>query len=279
MAGTNRSRQNIMNGPIIVLVEPQLPENIGMVARAMANFGLSNLRLVKPREVFPNEKARAAASKADHIIDNALVFNTLYDAIADLNYVLGTTARKRCGFKTVRSAVEAAGILRYHESVGHKIGILFGRERWGLKNDEISFADEIVTFPVNPAFASLNIAQAVLLMSYEWMKSGLDDLNDTAFRVAEMKSADKATLHGFLSQLENALDSRGYFRPQERKEVMVLNIRSVFTRAKLSESEIRLLRGVISSLDHFSPEFPRGSGAPVGRNRKKKITTGVNTNE
>ncbi|MET3560009.1 tRNA/rRNA methyltransferase [Bartonella japonica] len=276
MAGTNRKHKNLTNGPIIILVEPQLPENIGMVARAMANFGLSKLRLVKPREAFPNEKARAAASKADHVIDNAVIFDSLCDAIADLHYVFATTARERCGFKTVKSAVEAANILRQRENIGHKTGILFGRERWGLKNNEISLVDEIITFPVNPAFASLNIAQAVLLMSYEWMKSGLEEMSDTAFRTAEMEPANKATFHGFLSQLENALDIRGYFRPQERKEVMLANLRSVFTRANFSESEVYLLRGVISSLDHFSPKFPRGSGAPAGRDRKK-LTTSVKT--
>ncbi|WP_413154650.1 RNA methyltransferase [Bartonella sp. cb54] len=278
MAGTNRNRKNLINGPMIILVEPQLPENIGMVARAMANFGLSKLRLVKPREAFPNEKARAAASKADHVINDAVIFDTLRDAIADLHYVFATTARERCGFKTVKSAVEAANILRQRENIGHKTGILFGRERWGLENEEISLVDEIITFPVNPAFASLNIAQAVLLMSYEWMKSGLQDVSDTAFRAVEMEPASKATFHGFLSQLESALDVRGYFRPQERKEVMLANMRSVFTRANFSESEVRLLRGVISSLDHFSPKFPRGSGAPVGRDRKK-IKVGMNTDD
>ncbi|EJF82218.1 RNA methyltransferase [Bartonella doshiae] len=276
MAGTNKNRKNLTNGPIIILVEPQLPENIGMVARAMANFGLSQLRLVKPREEFPNEKARVAASKADHVINEVIIFNTLSDAIADLHYIFATTARERCGFKTVKSAVEAANILRQREKLGQKTGILFGRERWGLENSEISLVDEIVTFPVNPAFASLNIAQAVLLMSYEWMKSGLDNVNDTAFRTAEMEPADKATLHGFLSQLEDALDTRGYFRPRERKEVMLANMRSVFTRANFSESEVRLLRGIVSSLDHFSPQFPRGSGPPIGRDRKK-LKTSVNT--
>ncbi|GAA5094258.1 RNA methyltransferase [Bartonella acomydis] len=274
MAGTNKNRKNLTEGPIIILVEPQLPENIGMVARAMANFGLSKLRLVKPREIFPNEKARAAASKADHVINGTVVFDTLREAIADLHYVFATTARERCGFKTVKSAVEAAKILRQREGIGHKTGILFGRERWGLENDEISLVDEIITFPVNPAFASLNIAQAVLLMSYEWMKSGLENVSDTAFRAVEMEPANKETFHGFLSQLEDALDIRGYFRPRERKEVMLANLRSVFTRAHFGESEIRLLRGVISSLDHFSPQLPRGSGAPVDRERKKLKTNG-----
>ncbi|WP_375655176.1 RNA methyltransferase [Bartonella sp. AA83SXKL] len=269
MAGTNRNRENLTNGPIIILVEPQLPENIGMVARAMANFGLSKLRLVKPREMFPNEKARAAASKADHVINNAVIFNTLRDSIADLHYVFATTARERCGFKTVKSAVEAASVLRQRESIGHKTGIVFGRERWGLENDEISLVDEIITFPVNPAFASLNIAQAVLLMSYEWMKTGLENVSDTAFRAAEMEPANKTIFHGFLSQLEEALNIRGYFRPPERKEVMLANLRSVFTRANFSEPEVRLLRGIISSLDHFSPQYPRGSRTPEERDRKK----------
>ncbi|EJF85967.1 RNA methyltransferase [Candidatus Bartonella washoeensis] len=276
MAGTNKNHKNLTNGPIIILVEPQLPENIGMVARAMANFGLSKLRLVKPREEFPSEKAIAAASKADHVINDAVIFNTLRNAIADLHYVFATTARERCGFKTVKSAVEAASILRQRENVGQRTGIVFGRERWGLVNDEISLVDEIVTFPVNPAFASLNIAQAVLLMSYEWMKSGLENANDTAFRAVEMEPASKATFHGFLSQLEGALDIRGYFRPRERKEVMLANLRSVFTRANFSESEVRLLRGIISSLEHFSPKFPRGSGAPADRDRKK-LNTSVKT--
>ncbi|WP_336276817.1 RNA methyltransferase [Bartonella sp. CB178] len=269
MAGTNKNRENLTKGPIIILVEPQLPENIGMVARAMANFGLSQLRLVKPREAFPNEKAKATASRADHVINNAVIFDTLRDSIRDLHYVFATTARERCGFKTVKSAVEAASVLRQRENIGHNTGILFGRERWGLENDEISLADEIVTFPVNPAFASLNIAQAVLLMSYEWMKSGLNDVSDTAFRAEKTQPANKEMFHGFLSQLEDALDIRGYFRPQERKEIMVANVRSVFTRANFSESEVCLLRGIISSLDHFSPKFPRGSRAPENIDRKK----------
>ena len=270
MAGTDRKRENMTGGPVIVLVEPQLPENIGMVARAMANFGLSELRLVNPREEFPNEKAIATASKADHIINGAQVFDSLREAISDINFVFATTARERDGFKPVRSAVEAADAMRIRENSGQRTAILFGRERWGLNNEEISLSDEIVTFPVNPAFASLNIAQAVLLMSYEWMKSGLERETDTAFRNKEMEPAHKATLYGLFEQLEEALDVRGYFRPKERKEIMVENLRSVLTRAAFSEPEIRLLRGVVSSLDHFSPKLPRGAGAPDHRKRTKE---------
>lgn len=270
MAGTDKKRELIAEGPAIVLVEPQLPENIGMVARAMANFGLAELRLVKPREEFPSEKAYAAASKADHIIDNAVVFETLREAVSDLNYVFATTARERDGFKPVRSPVEAAEILRRRENTGEKTGILFGRERFGLSNEEVSLADEIVTFPVNPAFASLNIAQAVLLMSYEWMKTGLMEERETAFRGPEMTPATKEGLHGFFNQIEEALDVRGYFRPPERKDVMVDNLRSVLTRASFCDAEVKLLRGVISSLDRFSPKRPRGSGAPEGEVRQGK---------
>ncbi|MGO4838559.1 RNA methyltransferase, partial [Rhizobiaceae sp. 2RAB30] len=160
MAGTDRDRKLIAEGPAIILVEPQLGENIGMVARAMANFGLSELRLVNPRDGWPNERARAAASRADHVVEGARVFETLPEAIADLNFVFATTARERDGFKPVRGPVEAAQALQQRFRAGQKTGILFGRERIGLENDEVGLADEIVTFPVNPAFASLNIAQA-----------------------------------------------------------------------------------------------------------------------
>jgi len=260
MAGTDKGRTLIAEGPAIILVEPQLPENIGMTARAMANFGLVELRLVRPREKFPCEKVCAVASKADHVIENTVVFNNLRDAVCDLNYVLATTARARDSFKPVVSAVEAARTLRLR--VGERSGILFGRERFGLSNEEISLADEIVTFPVNPAFASLNIAQAVLLMSYEWMKSGLEEETQTVFRGPFMPQAAKETLHGFFARLEEMLDARGYFRPPERKDVMVGNLRSVLTRAGFSDAEVRLLRGVMSSLARFSPQRPRGSGAP-----------------
>ncbi|AQS41705.1 MAG: RNA methyltransferase, TrmH family, group 1 [Candidatus Tokpelaia hoelldobleri] len=267
MAGTDKKRPLIAQGPVIVLVEPQLPENIGMVARAMANFGLAELRLVNPRETFPGEKAYAAASKADHVINKTVVYGALHEAVADCRYVVATTARERYSFKPVLSAVEAAQNLRTHEEGGEKTAILFGRERFGLSNEEVSLADAIVTFPVNPAFASLNIAQAVLLMAYEWMKSGLREETQTVFRGPQMMQAPKQSLYGFFDQIEEALEVRGYFRPPERKDVMVGNLRAVLTRAAFSEEEIKLLRGIVSSLDRFSPRAPRGSGAPEPRTR------------
>jgi tRNA/rRNA methyltransferase len=262
MAGTDRERRMIAEGPAIILVEPQLGENIGMVARAMANFGLAELRLVNPRDGWPNEKARAAASRADHVIDGATVHDTLAEAIADLEFVFATTARPRDNFKPVRGPVEAGRGLRERFRAGQKTGILFGREKFGLFNEEVGLADEIVTFPVNPAFASLNIAQAVLLMSYEWMKSGLDSETQTAFSGPDLKPAAKEHLHGFLQHLEEALEARGYFRPAAKKPKMVDNLRSVLTRPGFAEAEIKVLRGVLASLDYFSPKSPRGAGYP-----------------
>ncbi|KAA0697559.1 RNA methyltransferase [Neorhizobium sp. P12A] len=269
MAGTNSELQLLAEGPAIILVEPQMGENIGMVARAMANFGLADLRLVNPRDGWPNEKAQAAASKADHVIEATRVFDTVEQAIADLNFVYATTARSRDGYKPVRSPVVAAQTLRAKFAAGEGTGILFGRERWGLNNEEVALADEIVTFPVNPAFASLNIAQAVLLMSYEWMKSGMEDLSAVPFQAVEQRPSTKEQLFGLFDQLEEALDARNYFHPAGKKPKMVDNLRAVLSRRAFTEQEISVMRGVISSLDRFSRKAPRGSGSPAKRKEAK----------
>jgi tRNA/rRNA methyltransferase len=263
MAGTNSERILLAEGPAIILVEPQLGENIGMVARAMANFGLVELRLVKPRDGWPSDKARAAASKADHVIDGAVVYETLEEAIADLNFVYATTARSRDGFKPVRSPVTAAETLRHKFKAGEKTGILFGREKSGLSNEDVALADEIVTFPVNPAFASLNIAQAVLLMSYEWMKSSIDDLHAVPFDAPEQPIATKDELIGLFDHVEEALDARGYFHPPHKKARMVENLRAVLSRRAFTTPEIHVVRGVISSLDRFSRRGQRAPAVPV----------------
>jgi tRNA/rRNA methyltransferase len=264
MAGTNSERIMLAEGPAIILVEPQLGENIGMVARAMANFGLVELRLVKPRDGWPSDKARAAASKADHVIDGAVVYETLEEAIADLNFVYATTARSRDGFKPVRSPVTAAETLRHKFKAGEKTGILFGREKSGLSNEDVALADEIVTFPVNPAFASLNIAQAVLLMSYEWMKSSMEDLHAVPFDAPEQPIATKDELIGLFDHVEEALDARGYFHPPHKKARMVENLRAVLSRRAFTTPEIHVVRGVISSLDRFSRRGQRAPAVPVG---------------
>ncbi|MDQ6433095.1 RNA methyltransferase [Mesorhizobium sp. LHD-90] len=248
--------------PVIVLVAPQMGENIGMVARAMANFGLSELRLVAPRDGWPNDKALAAASRATHVVETAAVFDDLRSAVADLNFLFATTARERDGFKRVAGPVEAGRMLRQQEAAGARTGILFGREKFGLDNDEISLADEIVTFPVDPAYASLNVAQAVLLMAYEWRKAGQEHETDIPFVGPEMTPAPKEELHGLLGHLEAALDTRGYFRPTAKKAKMADKLRAVLTRPGFSSGEIKVLRGIVASLDYFSPKEPRGAGYP-----------------
>ncbi|WP_439616886.1 RNA methyltransferase [Shinella sp.] len=272
MAGTNSERTLIAEGPAIILVHPQLGENIGMVARAMANFGLAELRLVNPRDGWPSEKAISAASKADHVIEAAKVYPSLEAAVADLEFVYATTARDRYGYKEVRSPVVAADDLRVRFRAGEKTGILFGRERTGLTNEEIALADELVTFPVNPAFASLNLAQAVLLMSYEWMKSGLASVEDTPFDALPQRPAKKEELQGLFDHVEETLDARGYFRPAEKKPKLVENLRAILTRPSFTGTEIQVLRGIISCLDRFTPESPRGATNPNRtRNRRPKV--------
>ncbi|MFC3072899.1 RNA methyltransferase [Shinella pollutisoli] len=272
MAGTNSERTLIAEGPAIILVHPQLGENIGMVARAMANFGLAELRLVNPRDGWPSEKAVSAASKADHVIAAAEVYPSLEAAVADLEFVYATTARDRYGYKAVRSPVVAAGDLLTRFRAGQRTGILFGRERTGLTNEEIALADELVTFPVNPAFASLNLAQAVLLMSYEWMKSGLASVETTPFSALPQRPAKKDELQGLFDHVEEALEARGYFRPADKKPKLVENLRTILTRPSFTGSEIQVLRGVVSCLDRFTRESPRGAAAPNRtRNRRPKV--------
>ena len=248
MSGTNHTKPLLTGGPAIILVEPQLGENIGMVARAMANFGLSDLRLVNPRDGWPSEKARAAASRADHVMDAVQVFETLEQSITDVEFVLATTARQRDMMKPVLAPEEASKRMHGRSSSGATCAILFGRERWGLENHEIALADEIITFPVNPSFASLNIAQAVLLMSYEWMRQS-SHANTTAFASPQEVPAKKAALISLIDHLESALEDAHYFFPEEKAERMRLNVRSVFANARLQDPEIHLLHGIIAALE------------------------------
>lgn len=256
MAGSNSLQEMMTGGPAIILVEPQLGQNIGMVARAMANFGLSELRIVNPRDGWPSESAVSAAAKADHVIEAAQIYETLEEALHDVHFCYATTARNRDGFKPVREPVEASKVLRSRQAAGQTVAILFGRERIGLRNNEVALADEIVTFPVNPAFASLNIAQAVLLMSYEWLRSGMEG-DVPRFEGPVQEQATKEELFGLFEQVENALEPRGYFRTEERKPRMVDNLRAVLTRPEFSKEEIRVLRGVFRSLVEFTPEKPK----------------------
>src|SRR3954465_947428 len=170
-AGTDKTKNWVQQpGPVVILVEPQMGENIGSAARAMANFGLGRLRLVKPREDWPNPQASKMASGADRILDDAVLYDTLEEAIADCTLVLATTARAHDQMKPVVDAAEAAQLAAPLVAAGETVGIMFGRERIGLEGREVALADRIVTLPVNPAFASLNLGQAVVIVAYEWFK-------------------------------------------------------------------------------------------------------------
>jgi tRNA/rRNA methyltransferase len=245
--------------PAIILVEPQMGENIGAAARAMANFGLTDLRLVRPRDGWPNRKAKAAASGATGIVDDVKVFDTAEAAIADLEFVYATTARTRDLPKSIVGPREAVAGLRDRAESGQAAGILFGRERWGLTNEEIALADQIVTFPVNPKFASLNIAQAVLLMSYEWMAAGLHGSLPTrdAFQPLDLAPAQKEHLIGLMEHLEKALDPTGYFRTPEMKPTMVENLRAILQRPGFTRDEIDVLHGVIVAFERQHTRKPR----------------------
>jgi tRNA/rRNA methyltransferase len=247
MAGTDRKQHAPSGGPAIILVEPQLGENIGTAARAMLNCGLTDLRLVKPRDGWPSEKARSAASGADKVIDGARLYETTSEAIADLSRVYATTARQRGMVKRVVTPRRAAGEMRKAAAGGQKIGILFGRERTGLENDDIALADAVIAVPLNPGFASLNLAQAVLLVGYEWFQAA-DKTPANQLVVNETRPATKAELLNFFQQLEKRLVESGFLRNVEKRPSMVRNIRNLFQRAGLTHQEVRTLHGIVSDL-------------------------------
>lgn len=247
-----RSDPNTDLAPSIVLVEPQLGENIGTAARAMANFGLSDLRLVSPRDGWPNKKAEAAASGATWILEGAQIFDSLSRAISDCVRVYATTARTRDMPKSVSAPADAIATLREFAGAGHPTAILFGREKWGLTNEEVTLADEIITFPVNPRFASLNIAQAVLLMSYQWMLSGLKSGElPTRIEIAERTEAPatKDEVIRLMEHLETALDRAGYFTTPHARAAKIEKLRALIQRRRYTGPEIQVLRGVIAALD------------------------------
>jgi len=252
MAGTDTSKKlELKPSPVVILCEPQLGENIGTAARAMANFGLWDLRLVNPRDGWPSEKAKAAAAKADHVISRVQVFTCLKDAIADLSLVLATTARKRDMFKPVIGPHEAANRMVSHIGGGQKCALLFGRERWGLNNEEITLSDAIVTLPVEPAFASLNIAQAVLVLAYEWRRASQTSRAGESLPFAGQtgEMARKEDVVGMFAHLENSLDRAGFFTVAQKRASMVNNIRTMLGRANFNAQEVRTFRGIIASLE------------------------------
>lgn len=244
--------------PAIILVEPQLGENIGQAARAMANFGLTDLRLVSPRDGWPNEKAIANAAGADAIVENATVFSTAEAAIADLNYVGATTARVRDMIKPVLTPESSVREFAARTAGGQRCGVLFGRESSGLQNEEIVLADTIIMAPVVPDFASLNLAQTVLLVGYEWRKLTAGDNLGRATEfdgpareglwLNKCKPATRGELLHFFAHIEAELSEAGFFKTDEKRSTMVRNIRNLFVRASLTGQEVKTLRGILVAL-------------------------------
>lgn len=244
--------------PAVILVNPQLGENIGTAARAMANFGLSDLRIFDPRDGWPNAKARSSATKGDWIVDDASVHDRLEDALSDLHFVYATTARPRDMIKEVMTPDQASADMHNRIAGGQNVGVMFGRERWGLRNDEIAMADVAVMAPVDPSYASLNIAQAVLLVGYEWYKPTAQSLGmgtkelgpevETGLKMPDTRPATKAELEGMFEHLERELDEAGFFKTDGIRPRMKVNLRNMLGRSQLSEQEVRTFRGVIASL-------------------------------
>ncbi|MDF2368060.1 RNA methyltransferase [Sneathiella sp.] len=233
--------------PAIILIEPQMGENIGAAARAMLNFGLTDLRLVAPRDGWPNDKAVAMASGAGIVLDNARVFATTSEAIADLQHVYATTARPRDVIKKIATPRAAGAELRSHAASGTATGILFGKESVGLSKEDVTLADSIISVPLNPDFSSINLAQAVLLVGYEWFQAG-DETPPVRINNEE-RPANKAELAYLFERIETELDARGFFDPiLQRKQVILQNMRNMFQRLGLMESDVRAFQGIIKGL-------------------------------
>jgi tRNA/rRNA methyltransferase len=248
MSGTDKTKAgHDLTGPVVILVEPQLGENIGMAARAMGNFALSRLRIVNPRDGWPNIAAQRAAAGADHILDGVELFDTVEAAVADCTLLFATTARAHDQAKPVvgpdAAATEMVGQIRS----GVTVGILFGRERSGLLNEEVGLANRIITFPVNPGFASLNLAQAVLLVGYEWFK--LSTAGNLPFAMPERSEpASQYQIQAFFDNLVRELDKVEFLRPAEKRDTMLVNLRNIFTRMEPTKQDMHTLHGVVMAI-------------------------------
>ncbi len=247
----------IGNAPVVILVRPQLADNIGAVARAMANGGLFHLRLVAPRDGWPQERAWRMASGADRILDACEVHATVAEAVADLHHVHATCPRPRHIVKPVLTARGAAAELRAICARDLRAGVLFGPERAGLDNDDMACADALVRFPLNPAFMSLNLAQAVMVVAYEWW-SAADDTVPRRLMTNESRVATKGELEGFLGHLIAELDACGFLANLPKRPGMVRNLRHFFERGEATEQELRTLHGVVTELALGRKERGRG---------------------
>lgn len=238
--------------PIVILVEPQLVENIGMTARAMMNCGLKELRIVDPRDPWPmneimEERMTSASSGADEILTEAKVFDKLEDALTDLNYIYATTARTHDMVNRISTARAAIPDMVTRLAAGQRVGVMFGRERTGLVNDQIALANEKITIPLNPEFTSLNLAQAVLLIGYEWYQAE-EGTEPTRLNVGHSRPATHEEYMNFWRRLEAELETGGFFVADEMRPIMARSLQNVLQRAEMTEQEIRTWHGVISAL-------------------------------
>lgn len=240
--------------PAIVLVRAQLGENIGKAARAMLNFGLTDLRLVGPRDGWPNPSAGPAASGADVVLERARVFDSVAEAVADCPHVYATTVRKRGLIMPVMTPEAAAREIRMQAEPS---AILFGAERSGLETDEVAIAGKIVTVPINPEFRSLNLAQAVILVAYEWSKHG--ELAIPTEGDPREPRATQAQLEGLIGQLEDALERADYYHPPDRTPATKNTIRTILTKAGWSNREVQAMRGIVRALAEARGRQPRSS--------------------
>ena len=235
------------NTPIMVLVRPQMGENIGASARAMLNFGCARMRIVDPRDGWPNARAVAMASGAGGVLDRAGLFADVPQAVGDCDYVFATTARGRDLTKPVLTPEHAMAQARALSAAGKRVAVLFGPERAGLENDDIARANAIITVPVNPAFYSLNLAQCVLLVAYEFMRQ----TTDTPPEVQEMAGTDFATAierQKWGDHLEERLDQTGFFFPPAKAPAMRLNLRNMWSRLALTRADVQTLHGILRHL-------------------------------
>lgn len=248
--------------PCVILDRPQMAENIGAVARVMANFGLRDLRIVNPRDGWPQEKAWAMSSGAHWPLDNATIYATVAEAIADLNAVYATTARPRETHLPIVTPRQSADMAYVNAGQGLKTGLLFGAERAGLETMDIALCHAIVTIPVDPAFHSLNLSQAVNIVLYEWRLKVMD-APKPEFTQNMSKPAELEQMHGLYEHLERELDAAGFFYPPEKMESMQRNLRVTLNRAQMTEQEVRTWRGVVTALT-------KGRGRVLARLAKEK---------
>jgi tRNA/rRNA methyltransferase len=258
MAGTDRRQAGVSGGPAIILVQPQLGENIGTAARAMANCGLDDLRLVAPRDGWPNEKAVAAASGANFVLDKARIYPDVPCAIGDLVHVYASTARDRYQVKREVTPRLAAEEMLRHLAADEPCGVLFGPERTGLVNDDVALADTVLTVPLNPAFSSLNLAQAVLLVGYEWFTARTTPPPEI-MHTGHSRPARKEELIRFFEHFEEALVVSGFLRDPLKRPSLFRNLRNLFQRAGCTEQELRTMHGVITSFAGPRRDFGRGT--------------------